>query len=114
VSACPQIPTTLPTLDELIGCDGSDETNVHEVVFAASRTVLANGHVYTLHAELEGMQLLPVMERLLRLWRAAGDKLGPLQATYTSHGQSLNFFEGLKVERQQRTQCLFVGRLGVR
>lgn len=99
VSACPQIPTTLPTLDELIGCDGSDETNVHEVVFAASRTGLANGHVYTLHAELEGMQLLPVMERLLRLWRAAGDKLGPLQATietWTSPACPATGWGGLK------------------
>ena len=36
-----------------------------------------------------------------------------LVAYYTLHGQSLNFFEGLKVERQQRTQCLFVRRLGI-
>ena len=31
---------------------------------------------------------------------------------YTLHGQRLNFFEGLKVERQQRTERLFVRRLG--
>jgi hypothetical protein len=33
---------------------------------------------------------------------------------YTLHGQRLNFFEGLKVERQQRTEYLFVRRLGSR
>jgi len=66
-SACPQIPTTLPTLDELIGRDGATEANVQERVFAASRTQLPQGHVYTLHAELEGMKLLPVMESLLRM-----------------------------------------------
>ena len=32
--------------------------------------------------------------------------------TYTLHGQRLNFFEGLKVECQQRTQGVFVCRLG--
>ena len=37
-----------------------------------------------------------------------------LNSKYTLHGQSLNFFEGLEVERQQRTQCLFVRRLGIR
>lgn len=68
-SACPQIPTTLPTLDELIGRDGITEDNVHQQVFAESRREAPQGHVYTLHAELEGMKLAAVMERLLNLWR---------------------------------------------
>ncbi|MBI3771104.1 MAG: 4-deoxy-4-formamido-L-arabinose-phosphoundecaprenol deformylase [Gammaproteobacteria bacterium] len=83
-SNCPQIPTTLPTLDELLGLDHIDETNVHQRVFDASRTPLPNGHVYTLHAELEGMKLLPVMERLLQQWQAAGDNIGTLRDTYAS------------------------------
>lgn len=33
---------------------------------------------------------------------------------YTLHGQRLSFFEGLKVECQQRAQCRFVRRLGSR
>lgn len=72
---CPQIPTTLPTLDELIGCNGVTEANVHEAVFAASRQPVPAGHVYTLHAELEGMKLLPVMEKLLQQWQQAGDDI---------------------------------------
>ena len=80
-SACLQIPTTLPTLDELIGCDGISADNVHEVVFEASRKALPDGHVYTLHAELEGMALSPVMQRLLDGWQAAGDTLGTLRDT---------------------------------
>ncbi len=75
---CPQIPTTLPTLDELLGCYGITEANVHEAVFAASRKPAPEGHVYTLHAELEGMKLLPVMEKLLQLWQKAGDHIGTL------------------------------------
>ena len=78
--ACPQIPTTLPTLDELIGCDGLCDTNVHERVLALSADPPPTGHVFTLHAELEGMRVLPAFERLLEGWRALGYELVPLQA----------------------------------
>ena len=87
-SACLQIPTTLPTLDELIGRDDIAAANVHEVVFEASRKALPDGHVYTLHAELEGMALAPVMQRLLAGWQAAGDTLGTLRDTCTSLDQA--------------------------
>ena len=87
-SGCLQIPTTLPTLDELIGLDEITEANVHEAVFEASRQILPNGHVYTLHAELEGMALLPVMQQLLADWQAAGDSLGTLRDSWTSLDQT--------------------------
>ena len=77
--SCPQIPTTLPTLDELLGCNGITEANIHEAVFAASRTPAPAGHVYTLHAEMEGMKLLPVMEKLLQMWQEAGDEIGTME-----------------------------------
>ena len=77
---CPQLPTTLPTLDELLGRNGIGENNVAERIFEASRKNLPHGHVYTLHAELEGMKLLPVMEELLRRWRATGDEICSLGA----------------------------------
>jgi len=69
-SRCVQIPTTLPTLDELIGADGITEENVDQTVFKLSQKKLLNGHVYTLHAELEGMKLKPIMQRLLERWQA--------------------------------------------
>ncbi len=72
---CPQLPTTLPTLDELIGRAGIDERNVAEHLFRKSEVPLPAGHVHTLHAELEGMKLLPVMERLLVLWKRAQQSL---------------------------------------
>jgi len=76
VVACPQIPSTLPTLDELIGLNGLTPDNVHEHVLNASQSAASeHGHVYTLHAELEGMKLLPVFERLLQGWRGRGDEL---------------------------------------
>lgn len=69
----PQIPTTLPTLDELIGLDGWHADNVHEHLLALTATPPAHGHhVYTLHAELEGMKLLSAFDRLLAGWKAQG------------------------------------------
>ena len=70
----PQFPTTLPTLDELIGIDGLDASNVHEHLLALTADP-ARDQVYTLHAELEGMKLLPVFERLLAGWKAQGHQL---------------------------------------
>ena len=75
IVACPQLPTTLPTLDELIGVDGLNRDNVADHVLQLSRNAPPSGHVYTLHAELEGMKLAPVFERLLAGWRAAGCEL---------------------------------------
>lgn len=68
----PQYPTTLPTLDELIGLDGLDETNVDRRLLQASEPISASGHVFTLHTELEGGRLAPVFERLLAGWRRQG------------------------------------------
>ena len=75
----PQLPTTLPTLDELIGVDGLDETNVHEHLLSLTREAPATGHVFTLHAELEGMKLLPVLEKLLLGWQQQGYTLAALR-----------------------------------
>ena len=81
---CPQLPTTLPTLDELIGVDGITVANVHEHLLDLTRHSPEHGHVYTLHAELEGQKLLPVFERLLSGWQMQGYRLcslGELFAT---------------------------------
>ena len=34
---CPQLPTTLPTLDELIGADGIDESNVAATILELTK-----------------------------------------------------------------------------
>ena len=51
-SSCPQIPTTLPTLDELLGRGGITAENAHEHVYAETLRRPVPGQVYTLHAEL--------------------------------------------------------------
>jgi undecaprenyl phosphate-alpha-L-ara4FN deformylase len=66
-----QLPTTLPTLDELVGVDGLDETNVAARLLASTERN-PQDQVFTLHAELEGQKLAPVFEQLLAGWRAQG------------------------------------------
>jgi undecaprenyl phosphate-alpha-L-ara4FN deformylase len=76
-SPCVQIPTTLPTFDELLGRNGTSESNIAEAVFrlsAASREPRAV-QVFTLHAELEGGLLHDAFESLLVKWRDAGAHL---------------------------------------
>jgi undecaprenyl phosphate-alpha-L-ara4FN deformylase len=84
IIACPQLPTTLPTLDELLGIDGLTVDNVADRILQLSVDPPPTGHVYTLHAELEGMKLMPVFERLLDGWRAAGHELVSLKDYYSA------------------------------
>jgi undecaprenyl phosphate-alpha-L-ara4FN deformylase len=69
---CVQLPTTLPTFDELIGVDGLDAQGAAEVLLRRSRSGASDTHVFTLHAELEGQKLFPQFEFLLQRWRDAG------------------------------------------
>jgi peptidoglycan/xylan/chitin deacetylase (PgdA/CDA1 family) len=78
IIACPQLPTTLPTLDEMLGVGGVTVGNVAERLLELSRHPPATGHVFTLHAELEGMKLAPVFEKLMEGWRAQGYELTSL------------------------------------
>jgi undecaprenyl phosphate-alpha-L-ara4FN deformylase len=70
----PQLPTTLPTLDELIGLDGLTPENVHQHLLAQTAAA-AGPQVYTLHAELEGLRFLDTFERLLVGWQQQGYQL---------------------------------------
>ncbi len=72
IIACPQFPTTLPTLDELIGRDGITLENVAQHLLDITSKPSATGHVYTLHAELEGQKWMPVFEHLLQGWQIQG------------------------------------------
>ena len=79
---CPQLPTTLPTLDELIGVDGITEENVAAHLLELTREPRTAGHVFTLHAELEGLRLAHAFEQLLAGWQAQGWSLGTTRALY--------------------------------
>jgi undecaprenyl phosphate-alpha-L-ara4FN deformylase len=81
--ACIQMPTTLPTFDEVIGIDGMDAN-------AAARFLLditqqrRHNHVFTLHSELEGAKLKPAFETLLKGWQDQGFQIGSMRQQFES------------------------------
>ena len=58
-----QIPTTLPTLDELLGRRGYSELQILDLYLGKLRT--GGLHVLTVHAEIEGMSKLPLFREFL-------------------------------------------------
>ncbi len=79
IIACPQLPTTLPTLDELMNRDGITLENIAQHILKLTAVPSATGHVYTLHAELEGGKWLPIFEQLLQGWQKQGYELVSMQ-----------------------------------
>ena len=83
---CPQLPTTLPTLDELIGIDGATADDAAGRLLALTAPPAdeapLSAHVFTLHAELEGMRLAPTLELLLSGWKAQGYRLTSLRRLF--------------------------------
>lgn len=70
--AVPQWPTTLPTLDELIGHPQLGTLDPVDFLLARTAATPDVDHVFTLHAELEGGAYRDDFARLLRGWRAQG------------------------------------------
>jgi peptidoglycan/xylan/chitin deacetylase (PgdA/CDA1 family) len=77
--ACPQIPTTLPTLDELLALEPKYSAEQAVDRIAQLSGAIAGDHVFTLRAELEGMKFASAFERLLATWKNANHVLVPLR-----------------------------------
>jgi undecaprenyl phosphate-alpha-L-ara4FN deformylase len=102
---CLQLPTTLPTFDELIGVDGMDAQAAAGQILRRSRTGASDTHVFTLHAELEGQRLLPQFEFLLRGWTDAGVELASMQDYHRG-------LDGLSIARHELVWGEVAGRSG--
>jgi len=102
---CPQLPTTLPTLDELIGRDGMTAHNVADALLGLTAVSEQIDHVFTLHAELEGMRLLPVLEQLIVGWKAQG-------YTITSTRRQYETLQPLALPRCEVAPASVPGRSG--
>ncbi len=83
VVLCPQLPTTRPTPDELLGRDGCDIDNLPDRLLALTAQVPATGHVFSLEAGL-GLALLPVVEKLLEGWQRQGYEVVSLGRLFES------------------------------
>jgi undecaprenyl phosphate-alpha-L-ara4FN deformylase len=102
-SSCPQLPTTLPTFDELLGREGIDESTIAAAVFRRTQSNAAGANrlqVFTLHAELEGMLLLNSFESLLTQWRAAGATITRMAAIHQ-----------LAIQRPLPAQAIIMGQV---
>jgi hypothetical protein len=64
-----QIPTTLPTADEILGENGVTPDNIHEFYCSSLKDGL---NVLTIHAELEGGSIRAAFVRLLERFQADG------------------------------------------
>ncbi len=82
-SNVPQLPTTLPTLDELLGRDDLERGGAMEHLLAITSRERRD-HVFTLHAELEGGTYLGTFEALLKAWRDEGYQLTDLGALFAT------------------------------
>ncbi len=84
IMACPQLPTTLPTLDELFNREGVTPQDVTRDLMRLTENSPPAGHVFTLHAELEGGKFLPLFELLLSGWKAQGYELVSMRQYFQS------------------------------
>jgi undecaprenyl phosphate-alpha-L-ara4FN deformylase len=86
IVACPQVPTTLPRLEELQHGGASDVTAAERLLDLTRPPVdEPKGareppcHVYSLSASVEGTKRSAILERLLEGWKAQGHELVPLR-----------------------------------
>lgn len=111
---CPQLPTTLPTLDELIGRDGIDESNVSDFLLRRTSS-LRSAQLFTAHAELEGGKLAGAFDQLLAGWKAQGYELVSMKSLYeTIDASSLPQHEVIYGEVPGRTGTLALQGGGAR
>ena len=69
IVACPQVPTTLPTLDEVPGQHEAPQTHATRLL---EHSAELRNHVFSLSAASEGGKRAAVFEKLLEGWKTQG------------------------------------------
>jgi hypothetical protein len=88
-SSCIQIPTTLPTIHELLSGEAAAiDNNVHEYLYAESQYISPHGHVFSIDAESEGDIYFSQMEKLVVMWRGFSEGLSTLGGLQKRLGDS--------------------------
>lgn len=77
IVACPQLPVTLPTLEEL-NAEMPLDAAVERLAELTAQPP-ATGHVYAARADLEGISLRRPFEQLLQRWKGQGYEIGSLK-----------------------------------
>ena len=107
IIACPQLPTTLPTLDEILTLEPSYTAEQAADRLLQLSSAIAGDHVFTLRAELEGMKFPGIFERLISGWKSKGFELVALR----------DMRSGLNLDNLPRHSVIFTpppGRIGPR
>jgi len=81
----PQIPTTLPTFDEMLGREGVDQENYNEYLSALMKPESLN--VLTIHAEVEGISCLALFQGFLQQLQRQEGHVVPLGELLPPAGQ---------------------------
>ncbi len=97
IIACPQLPTTLPTLDEVLAVEPSYTPEQAADRMAQLALAIPGDHVVTLRAELEGCRFAATAQRLLSTWKNADCRLVALR----------DLRAGLDVDRLPRHTLFF-------
>ena len=98
----PQVPTTLPTMDELLGRSGIDGSNLNSHLLGLMGTGL---NVHTVHAEMEGGSRSGLFEELL-------DRCLELGVGITSTGEAVRRLEKGSLPVMDVVQRAIPGRAG--
>lgn len=72
----PQIPTDVPTYDELIGADGVTDDNYNKRIL--NHIISRRAPILTIHAEVEGLAKAEMFDKFLELAKANGIQFVPL------------------------------------
>jgi len=84
IVACPQLPTTLPTLDEILALEPQFSPDQAADRIMQLSNAIAGDHVFTLRAELEGIRFGVAFERLVNGWKSSGYQLVALRDIYST------------------------------
>ncbi len=81
----PQVPLTLPTLDEMVGLAGNDSETLSRYFIASLKSGL---NVMAVHTEMEGKRWLPFLESFIRRpWSSASGSRGSSTSSHASTGR---------------------------
>ena len=80
------LPFTLPSIEELLVSQTDDITleNVHGYLLVESQKQLPQGHFYEVRAAYEGRQWLPVLEKMIVMWRSLNWEFCTVSEIYDS------------------------------
>ncbi len=78
--ACPQLPTTLPTIESLLARGDLAPDAVHHEILRLSAVAPPSGHVFSIEADRGTARLAPMLERLIDGWRILGYEILGLRA----------------------------------